>query len=194
MIYVIYSLDSAILNIFSHVPHIFILDQIMFFFTTIGKIGAVWIIITLILLFKKKYRDAGIITAAALIFSLIIINISLKPFIQRPRPYTENKEIILKINPPIEYSFPSGHTSSSFAAAIALTLMLRKKRISIIVLVAALLISFSRIYFNVHYTSDIIAGMFFGFLCGFGAWLLRKIIIKVFPESLFDTSKQGDNR
>jgi undecaprenyl-diphosphatase len=184
MINVLLTIDKVILSIFSRINTIVVLDQVMLFFTIIGETGAVWIIISIIFLVKKEYRFAGCIVTLALLFSLFLVNLGLKPAVQRPRPFIDHKEIVLKIEEPSEYSFPSGHTSSSFAAACAIVLVLRKKGLSLSVLSLAVIISFTRIYFNVHYVSDIIVGMLCGILCACGAYAAGRGCIKLMPESV----------
>lgn len=62
------------------------------------------------------------------------------------------------------YSFPSGHATISTALAFAFYMIFKnktkyKKTLLILSLIFPILISFSRVYLNVHYFSDVIAGM-----------------------------------
>jgi len=57
-------------------------------------------------------------------------------------------------------SFPSGHTTTSFAAALALGMILPRHKPWF--LLAALLIAVSRIVLDVHYLSDVVAGAMLG--------------------------------
>ena len=75
--------------------------------------------------------------------------------------------IELLIQAPIGYSFPSGHTLLGFTAATVL--FLRDKRLGIAAGIVALLIAFSRLYLNVHYATDVAAGILLGIFCG---WLV----------------------
>lgn len=63
-------------------------------------------------------------------------------------------------------SFPSGHAAT--AAALAAVLTWRWRRAGIVFWVLALIVSFSRIYLNRHWLSDVIAGVGLGLLC---TWL-----------------------
>lgn len=144
------------------------LNIIMPAITRLGDLGFVWIVSAVFLLFFKKYRKFGIMMIIGLLLSLIINDSILKPLIGRPRPFNYNHwpntfnypDLIPR---PHDFSFPSGHTSSSFAAAVVL-IFTKKKRIYIPALVLAVLIAFSRIYVHVHYSSDVLAGIVGGTL------------------------------
>lgn len=60
------------------------------------------------------------------------------------------------------FSFPSGHTSSAFAACAAMFFLNRK--IGIPAMVFAALMGFSRIYVEVHYCTDVIGGAIVGII------------------------------
>lgn len=62
-----------------------------------------------------------------------------------------------------DFSFPSGHTASSFAAAVVIFILCPKKA-GVPVLVLAFLIMLSRLYVGVHYPTDVLAGMITGTL------------------------------
>jgi len=84
------------------------------------------------------------------------VNTLLKYAVQRDRPPT----IVLDPEPlmevPTTSSFPSGHTSTSFACAYVISRL--APRLTVYVYVLAALIGFSRIYVGVHYPLDVIVG------------------------------------
>ena len=94
-----------------------------------------------------------------MIFNGIVCNLILKNLLKRKRPSWISK-VELLIKNPKDFSFPSGHASSSFAAA--LTISFYFKGMGIIFLIIAALIAFSRIYHFVHYPSDVIIGALLG--------------------------------
>lgn len=69
----------------------------------------------------------------------------------------------LLISKPTSYSFPSGHTLSSFA--VAETLSTYFVHYKFIFMAIALMIALSRLYLCVHYPTDVIAGIIIGILC-----------------------------
>ena len=141
------------------------LDSVLPVISAFGDKGIGWIILSLILLCFPKYRKAGLAMALALIFCLIIGNMTLKPLIARPRPYSYFPEMQLLIPPLEDFSFPSGHTFASFASATSLFLFHRKEGIAAGILAAV--IAFSRMYFYVHFPTDILAGIILGIASGF---------------------------
>lgn len=140
-----------------------ILDPLMIMFTTIGDFGILWILTGTILIFTKKYRKEGFLTLAVLLVGAIIGDLALKHLFQRERPFVVLPSIPLLISAPQSYSFPSGHTLSSFAAAFVL--IDRFYKYKILILFTAFCISFSRLYLFVHYPTDILVGAILGYLC-----------------------------
>lgn len=104
--------------------------------------------------------------AVSLVLEVLCCNIILKPFVARTRPCDVNAAVQLLVPRPSDYSFPSGHTGASFAAASSL--LFGKNRMWIPSLILAVLIGFSRLYLYVHYPSDVLAGALIGIMLG---WL-----------------------
>lgn len=155
--------------------HFDALDKIMIFITHLGDGGAIWIVLGIVLLFWKKHRKTGICILVSLAVSALIFTLGMKNLIARERPFNNPlgllNETMLLIPAPIDrYSFPSGHTLSSFAAAWCV--FLRNRKVGAWCIVLAVLIAFSRLYLYVHYTTDIIFGAVFGIL---SAWAVNKI-------------------
>ena len=155
-----------------HTP---LLDKILAFITSLGNAGIIWIVLAVVLLILPKTRRTGIIVAAALLMDLILCNLILKNLVARVRPYDVNTAIAILIKKPLDFSFPSGHTAASFAAMTALFLA-KMKKAWIAALVLAVLIAFSRLYFYVHYPTDVLGGAVVGILSGImGYAIVEKI-------------------
>lgn len=174
MIIMLRSLEYGLLQLIQQM-HNDILDKIMIFITSLGDKGMVWIVLALVLLLFKKTRRCGVAVLVALAFQLLLGNILLKNIFARLRPFYDYPTVKLLIDKPGGFSFPSGHTFSSFAAATAVLLYNKKMGIPAIVLAA--LVAFSRLYLFVHYPTDILAGILFGILAAFAAKYLTDRLI-----------------
>jgi len=101
----------------------------------------------------------------------------LKDYFHRPRPFPAIKGIVSVIPTPHSYSFPSGH--ATLAAAIAVVLVYHFPKACYWVVSLALLAGISRIYFGVHYPSDVLAGFIIGAIVGVLSLFGEKIILTI---------------
>lgn len=150
------------------------LDWIMPKITFLGNTGLIWIVITIMMMLLKNYRKTGIMLALGLLSGLIIGNLLLKNLVARERPCWINELPTLLIAVPQDYSFPSGHTLSSFIAAVII--MRSNKKAGCAAMLLAVLIAFSRLYLYVHFPSDVIAGILIGTAIGLAICEISKRI------------------
>lgn len=136
--------------------------------TTLGNGGAIWILLTIIVLILPRTRKIGCMMFVALLGTLLVNNILLKNLVARIRPYEVLENLTILIPKPGEYSFPSGHSGSSFAVACVMFRQL-PKRYGIPALILAALIGLSRLYVGVHYPSDVLFGAIDGIAIGLAA-------------------------
>jgi undecaprenyl-diphosphatase len=159
------NLDWSILNWIHAAFRNSFLDFAMPRITALGNGGAVWIACALILILSRKHRRHGLLLLIGLAAGELIGNVILKNIIARPRPCWLNPDIRLLIAIPASYSFPSGHTLSSFLAA---TILGRTdRRIGFAAFPLACLIAFSRLYLYVHFPSDVLCGALIGIVLGY---------------------------
>jgi membrane-associated phospholipid phosphatase len=85
----------------------------------------------------------------------------IKIIVKRPRPFIKNINII-PVYRAANYSFPSGHTSSTFATATALSIAYPKWYVIAPAYFWAGSIAYSRMYLGVHYPTDVAGGIFVG--------------------------------
>lgn len=164
--------DWWLLDAIQHLRSDF-LDFLMPKITALGNAGILWILLTLVLLCIPKTRKCGFAMALALVLSLVLGNLVLKPWVARLRPFLENSQIILLIPPPLDFSFPSGHTYAGIASALVLWRFHR--RLGIPAMIAAVLIAFSRMYLQVHFPTDILGGILLGTLCAaLSVWIVER--------------------
>ena len=121
--FILWALDWKILYAIQWIRGGF-LDFIVPLYTTLGEWAIMWIVIGLVMMIFKKYRKCGFFVLVSLLFGLLICNIGLKNIIARDRPCylvpLEFWESIKLVGDPSEFSFPSGHSVSSMAAALSM--------------------------------------------------------------------------
>lgn len=169
------SLDGNILLFIQEYIRNPVLDKIFISITKLGDKGLIWILLTILLLCFEKTRKVGVMVVFALVASYWINNQILKNIVARVRPYDAISRLVPIVQKPGGYSFPSGHTASSFAAAFIMYKRLPKKY-GVPCLVLAVLIGLSRLYVGVHYPTDVVVGMFSGIVISwFSGMLVDKI-------------------
>ncbi len=138
-----------------------IMTPIMIFITHLGDFGIIWIVFTVIFLCFQQTRKIAYMMICALLLSLLINNGILKNSFLRIRPYDTIEGLTRLIEAQSDFSFPSGHSASSFAGAVVIYKMVDKKY-GIMAIVLACFISFSRLYVGVHYPTDVLCGIISG--------------------------------
>lgn len=169
------AIEISILDWISKYLRCVFLDYLMPAITRLGDHGFLWILLAVGLLLIPKERSNGIQIALALFISFLICNLLLKNLVGRIRPFDLVEGVQLLITAPEDYSFPSGHTSSSFA--VAFVLLYRRSKGRYLVLVLAALIGFSRLYLYVHFPSDVFFGVLTGVFSGYFAVKLYDLIL-----------------
>ena len=117
-------------------------------------------------------------------------NLLLKNIVARPRPFIDQnsyyylwwKDAGMLYEK--GYSFPSGHTTAAMAFAFTMVLCFRKN-LSWIFLLIPLLMGYSRIYFMVHYASDVFFAFLVGIICSFLSFKLFQLFSSTNLSKLF---------
>lgn len=145
----------------------------------------------LILIYRKfglKIMLLSIVIIALMItFTDQITNVFKSTF-QRPRPCRAEgvmEHIRFIAERCGKYGFFSGHSSNSMAGAVFGGLLLRPyfKNLIFILLFWSAIVAYSRIYVGVHYPLDIVCGLAFGALSGYGFYKLFGYLIKKYLPS-----------
>jgi undecaprenyl-diphosphatase len=103
----------------------------------------------------------GVKTGVAIGLNVLLTS-GLKYAINRPRPFVQYPNDIIKRTDAGKYSFPSGHTSTAFATATALTLSTKKWYVAVPSYAYACAVGYSRMRLGVHFPSDVLGGMIVG--------------------------------
>lgn len=170
----IQSFDNSILAFFQNL-HTPFLDGFFSFITTLGNSGAIWLVLGALLLISPKTRKCGILLIISVAAGFLLGECLLKNIIMRERPFIAFPlDTALLIPQPSGFSFPSGHTTSSFCAAVIIFLFSKKWGVPALVLAA--LIALSRLYLYVHFPTDILAGIILGIAIAYLVFSLTKNI------------------
>ncbi|MDD6022495.1 MAG: phosphatase PAP2 family protein [Acutalibacteraceae bacterium] len=175
-----------------------VFDAISKVITLSGESGIIWILFALAFLIaglvrkNDTYKKISVAVVVSLLFMEVANNLVIKELIARVRPFNFNwsqfswggefnyPDIVSK---PTSWSFPSGHASSSFAAAVAIFWYDKKKGVP--ALFYAALLAFSRVYVHVHYCTDIIAGTLVGIIYALIGVLITKLIYDFVEKHIF---------
>ena len=151
--------------------------------TLSGNFGLVFIVAGVIMLFFRRTRKLGVCSLLALLFGMIFTNITLKNSVARPRPFSDATSefySLWKAAGSLKesgYSFPSGHTTAATAFSVSLFIVLNK-RYSWAFLLIPVLMGFTRIYFVVHYATDVLGGLLVGGVSSTIAYYIVKKLVK----------------
>lgn len=167
--------DSALLWLQNHLRQTW-LTIFMKMATFLGNGGILWIALCIILLFFRETRFAAAAGFLALLCSVLVINALLKNLIGRDRPFNRIQDLIVLIKRPQDFSFPSGHTSSSFAVSTVFLCTL-PFWLGLPALLIAFTIAFSRLYLGAHYPTDVLCGAILGILFGTAALYLLPLLL-----------------
>ena len=131
------------------------------------------------LLVKRSGKRIWIYLIAATVLILLSDQLSdlIKNHVQRLRP-THCPEIEGLVHLVREYrgglyGFVSSHAANSFAVATFISLLFKKRYLTAIMFVYAVLVSYSRMYLGVHYPLDVLCGALLGTTIG---WLVYFVI------------------
>ncbi len=163
-----YNFERSIFSTLRHLSPVF--DLPFYLITQLGSaVGVISItaIIIIVSVIIKRFFDFGM-PIAMVTLSSYLINTTLKHILNRERPDFK----LLNVS---ETSFPSGHSQNNMALYIAILIVVlffassKKIRLtaSIVCIFMPLVIGVTRIYFGVHYISDVIAGWSVGFIVAY---------------------------
>jgi len=145
---------------------------------------------------ENNYNDEDAATLLALSeVTNLSVTQALKYIVKRNRPFRTLNNVNLYDTSTVEntYSFPSGHTSQSFAIATSLTLSYPDKPFLITGLYTySLIVSLGRIYWGVHYPSDVLSGMLIGAGSAALIYSLRKPLIQT-KNNLFNQKDRNNS-
>ena len=175
------------------VSHSLFFDYFFSFFSLKGSSILIWVLVIIGVTIIEERKNPGIskrdkqfifLFSISFLITFLFADIVLKNIFVRPRPtFAEASvggpfltiynhfQLFSTFSCPKDFSFPSAHAATAFAAATALTFFDKKRRGFYYLI--AILISYSRIYLGCHYFFDVLFGGLLGLL-------ISKILLKLF--------------
>jgi undecaprenyl-diphosphatase len=145
------------------------LDQLMYAISGSKVWILLYIFVVCIIFYKTPKKEALLVFAFFLLVFALCDQFSsgwVKPFFERLRPghHPDFKDLVQIVNNHRGggYSFISGHATNCFGFSVFLSLVFRNHWVTLIALLWASLISYSRIYLGMHFISDVVGGILAG--------------------------------
>jgi len=171
-------------------------DGVMLGLTWLGN-GATLLVLTLVslalLAFKQRQREALFLATAT--SGTLVLSALLKLAFHRPRP---GADVLYLLTSPASFSFPSGHAFGSTGVLLSLLIVTRALGLRGLYLIATALataaviigIATSRVYFGVHFPSDVAGGLLAGsaWVSGITGWFYPRLLPGEAAKSAPDVS------
>jgi len=149
-------------------------DRFLRLYTRLGD-GYVWVFVIAFIFFF--YETDALLDLIRHAIPVILVSLALywivKLSVRRKRPFDLLKSVSAEVPPLDKFSFPSGHTMNNLA--VGFLILTEMPEIGWIVIVMPITWGLLRVYYGVHWLSDVIAGVFLGFL---SFWLGKNIYLQ----------------
>ncbi len=123
---------------------------------------------------SREETRLGVYTAIlAAIVSIVIAKV-IQHYYVHPRPFITRSDVVQLVDHAPDASFPSEHSTGSFALAAGLGLY--RARWGVALLSLAVLMSFARVFVGIHWPADVAMGAGLGILVALLVWFARPIL------------------
>jgi undecaprenyl-diphosphatase len=147
-------------------------DPVLFYVNAAEAMFAVTLVGVFLFAYGPNHADwrraalaAGLSAALAL-----AVGQAIGDLVDRARPFVaEPHQVHIFASHAADAGFPSDHATASFAIAIAI--LLRKRRRGIFALLAAIVLSVGRVAVGYHFPSDVLAGAALGSAAAIALWV-----------------------
>ncbi|AJE41386.1 phosphatase PAP2 family protein [Streptomyces nodosus] len=139
----------------------------------IGFVGEYGLLLAMVLLVlwcwwgvRRRGGEGAASSVAALIWAplaaalAVLVNVPIRGFVARPRPFVDHQGLDVLVAGKTDYSFVSDHATLTMAMAAGL--FVAHRTFGLIGLGLALLEGFCRVYMGVHYPTDVVGGFALG--------------------------------
>ncbi|MFE9769974.1 phosphatase PAP2 family protein [Streptomyces sp. NPDC005808] len=148
-------------------------DAPQWFDRGIGFVGEYGLLIAMVLLVagcwwavRRRGGEDSAVNVAAVIWAplaaaiAVLVNIPIRGFVARPRPFVDHQDLDVLVSGKTDYSFVSAHATLTMAVAVGLFVAHRK--FGLVGIGLALVEGFCQVYLGVHYPTDVIGGFALG--------------------------------
>jgi membrane-associated phospholipid phosphatase len=171
------ALDARAYMAINDAPHPGWLDSVAWFVAIVTMGGWVWVVGALMAYLFRVPRGWRAVTRLlpGVVAATWIVEYPIKAYFRRRRPFADIVRALVIGKKPGSWSFPSGHTASSFASAWILSTVWPGRLPAFFSL--ASLVGMSRIYVGAHYPGDVMSGAILGISI---AELVRQLVKRLF--------------
>ena len=173
------ALDAELFLAVNHLPHNRLLNGFFRFFTLTFSAGLGWYVLMTRAILVDHPKGIRVLRHTILPLSVasILVEYPIKAFFRRRRPFIDFIQAVVIGKKPGSWSFPSGHSATSFAGAWLLSRDYPGQRPFFFLL--ATLVGFSRIYLGDHYPGDVFSGALSGMVIAEIVRRVQRAVVRV---------------
>lgn len=157
-------LDDRVDSYFTKLRGNDVADRVFYTASALGDFGLIWVVFALIRALRGRPNDerAALRAVVATGVESVVVNAGMKSIFQRRRPVGA-REHPHPFRQPLTSSFPSGHATAAFCAAV---LLADGDALGPAYFGVAAVVALSRIHVRIHHASDVVGGALIGIVLG----------------------------
>ena len=133
---------------------------------TAWREGPMFVLVIIAYALQKAWWRAGEFVAAGILSSVLVQSLKKLVFAPSPRPMGviewSQTLLVTDLDLPLQFAFPSGHTTTAFVFFALIALHWRRPAIQVFAAFCAIAVAVSRVYLMAHWVTDVMAGAVLG--------------------------------